>query len=140
MGRRRGRDGAKEAYWREQVARQAESGRSVRGYCLAAGVSESRFHWWRRELRRRDGTSPRGEAKARAPMAQAALAAPIRLAEVVVGPGSSAAPVEGLGSEGAWSGVEVRLDRGVALRLAVGFDEGTLRRALAALRAGARGC
>ncbi|MCX7010999.1 MAG: hypothetical protein NTW86_00245 [Candidatus Sumerlaeota bacterium] len=123
MGRGRERDESKESYWREQVTRQAASGESARGYCTAAGLSESRFHWWRREIRARDegrlGPSER-------------VSAPIRLAEVIVA--SAAAPV------GPWSGVEVALpDTGLAVRLAVGFDEGTLRRALAAL-SGESGC
>lgn len=49
------RDPKKEASWRRQVRRQARSGMTVRGWCLDQQVSEATFHWWRRELARRDG-------------------------------------------------------------------------------------
>ena len=124
MGHGRERDESKELYWREQVARQAASGRSVRGYCAGAGLSESRFHWWRRELREREEGRLGSSRKA---------SAPIRLAEVIVDRAAAATPA------GPWSGVELALESGWAVRLAVGFDAGTLRRALAALGGGG-GC
>jgi hypothetical protein len=34
---------------------QGESGLSVRAYCRGRGIGEQGFHWWRRELTRRDG-------------------------------------------------------------------------------------
>ena len=49
------RDPKKEASWRRQIRRQARSGMTVRAWCLDQQVSEARFHWWRRELARRDG-------------------------------------------------------------------------------------
>jgi len=48
------RDLAKEAYWRRMTGRQADSGLSVRGWCHKHGLNEATFHWWRRELGRRD--------------------------------------------------------------------------------------
>ena len=48
------RDPKKEASWRRQIRRQARSGVTVRAWCLAHQVSEATFHWWRRELARRD--------------------------------------------------------------------------------------
>lgn len=54
--RKRRRDLQKEAVWRGRVADQSESGMSVRGYCRSHDLSEPCFHWWKRELRRRDDT------------------------------------------------------------------------------------
>lgn len=46
--------GSRESFWRAHVARWQGSGESIRGYCRARGISESGFHFWKRELRRRD--------------------------------------------------------------------------------------
>jgi transposase-like protein len=53
--RQRRRDGAKEAYWREQVERQVRSGLSVRAFCRERDLAENSFYAWRRELAVRDG-------------------------------------------------------------------------------------
>jgi transposase len=50
MRKRRERDGQKQSHWLEIVRRQAESGQSVGSYCRQAGIKESAFYWWRREL------------------------------------------------------------------------------------------
>jgi transposase-like protein len=44
----------REAKWRRVVARQAESGMSIRAYCAQHGVKDPVFYWWRAELARRD--------------------------------------------------------------------------------------
>ncbi len=49
-------DPEKERYWRGLVQGQGGSGQSVREYCRQAGVKESAFYWWRRELARRSET------------------------------------------------------------------------------------
>ena len=54
MAKRRARDLAKEAAWRRRLARHANSGQTVRAWCRRHGVKEASFHWWRRELARRD--------------------------------------------------------------------------------------
>lgn len=54
MAKRRARDLAKEATWRRRVDRQAASGQSVRAWCRRHRVKETAFHWWRRELARRN--------------------------------------------------------------------------------------
>ena len=43
-----------EARWRGLVARQPQSGLSVRGFCQRERVTESAYYAWRRELRLRD--------------------------------------------------------------------------------------
>ena len=53
-------DPEKERYWRELVRRQQRSGQSVREYCRGAGVKESAFYWWRRELAGRSMSSGSG--------------------------------------------------------------------------------
>ena len=59
----RNRSAAKEAYWREVVGKQRQSGKSVRAFCAEAGVSEPSFYAWRRELRRRDAGPIEAEIK-----------------------------------------------------------------------------
>ena len=55
MAKSRARDLAKEAAWRRRLAWQADSGQSIRAWCRRHRVKEAAFHWWRRELARRDG-------------------------------------------------------------------------------------
>ena len=44
----------KEAYWRDIVKRQADSGLSVRRFCAEQDISEASFYGWRKKLARRD--------------------------------------------------------------------------------------
>lgn len=46
-------DRAKERLWRDRVKRQQQSGLSILAFCAEQSISEASFHWWRRELRRR---------------------------------------------------------------------------------------
>jgi hypothetical protein len=41
----------REAYWRGVVAGCEASGKSIAGYCRDEGLSVSKYHWWRRELK-----------------------------------------------------------------------------------------
>ena len=43
------------AAWRERIEKQTGSGQSVRAWCLANGLHEHAFYWWRSRL----GLSPR---------------------------------------------------------------------------------
>ena len=47
----------REACWRERIAACASSGLPITRYCRAAGISVAGYHWWRRELKRRDSMS-----------------------------------------------------------------------------------
>jgi len=70
MAKSKARDLAKEAAWRRRLDRHADSGQSVRAWCRRHGVKETAFHWWRRELARRDAERPpsvRRDAEARGP-------------------------------------------------------------------------
>lgn len=49
---------AREGLWRERIASCEGSGKSITQWCRDAGVSMCQYHWWKRELKRRDG--PRG--------------------------------------------------------------------------------
>lgn len=54
MAKSRARDLTKEAVWRRRLDRHADSGQTVRAWCRRHGVKEAVFHWWRRELARRN--------------------------------------------------------------------------------------
>lgn len=58
------RDGAKEQYWREMLARQAASGLSVREFCSQQGLKENSLYAWRQAIRQRDGTAKRTQKAA----------------------------------------------------------------------------
>lgn len=104
--------GTREAYWRKHVQARERSGRSVREYCRARGVSESGFYFWKRELKRRD---ERAASSGNAPV----------FAEVRV-----AAAQEAL--------IEIAFAGTRRIQVHPGFDEETLARVLAVLeRAGA---
>jgi transposase-like protein len=53
MRKRTEREIQRQRHWQEIVRGQRESGQSVRAYCRQAGMEESAFYWWRRELARR---------------------------------------------------------------------------------------
>jgi len=59
MARTSRRDPRREARWRTLIERQESSGTSIRAFCLGRGITESAFHYWRRELRRRDAERER---------------------------------------------------------------------------------
>lgn len=49
-----GRDPAKERSWRRAINRWGRSDLTIRAFCKQEQRSEWSFHWWRRELARRD--------------------------------------------------------------------------------------
>lgn len=44
----------RESYWRSQIAACGQSGLSIAGYCRRHKVAQWQYHWWKRELKRRD--------------------------------------------------------------------------------------
>ncbi len=48
------RDPKRERFWRRTIQAWARSGDTIRGFCSQRGLSETGFHAWRRELRKRD--------------------------------------------------------------------------------------
>ena len=59
MAKGAARDLTKETFWRRMRDRQAGSPLSIRAWCREHGVNEGTFHWWRRELARRDAEEKR---------------------------------------------------------------------------------
>ena len=96
-------DLGREAHWRAIVARWRRSGRSVREFCQAEGLSEPSFYAWRRKLTRVEPHGP--------------VAAPAFLPVQIVA-NEECRPTTG--------GIEVVLANGRCLRVAPGFDLPTL--------------
>jgi transposase-like protein len=97
---------AKVALWRERIAEQERSGRSVRQFCRDRGFSEHSLYAWRKRLR---------------------SATPVRFA--LVEPAN--VPLE----DSAGPKIELLLAGGERLRIHSGVDAATLRTVLDALRA-----
>jgi len=115
-----GRDLGRERYWRQVLARRESSGATVRAFCRQEGISESSFHYWRREIARRDAETSCDEL----PIANGEPVAeqpPARFVPVSIAP--SAAPIE------------IVLPTDVVLRVPGGCDAATLGVVLAALEA-----
>lgn len=67
MPREGSRDLKKEKFWRRMIGGQSRSGLSIRGWCRRHALQESGFHWWRRELSRRDAAQQRRRPRRRKP-------------------------------------------------------------------------
>ncbi len=65
---RRQRDSKREAFWRRAVRRREKSGLTVVEFCRREDLSPTTYHFWRREIHRRDAesTSPNSDRKAMA--------------------------------------------------------------------------
>lgn len=126
----RGRDLAKEALWRGRMASQRESGLSVRAYCHGEGLSEARFHWWRRELALRDREVASVLERACGRGGEVGEGPQAAFVEVSCGEADpSALPTS--------SPVEVVLRGGRVIRVRDGFSPETVSRLVALLEAGA---
>jgi len=135
----RRRDAGKERQWRGIIRAQGASGQSVREYCRGAGVKESAFYWWRRELGRRSMVE---RAPRRGPEAQASPPRPARKRKT--GPARSSrrtaargeplsfVPIHVLADTTA-AGIEIHFDGGRKVFVRPGFDGQTLREVLAVL-------
>jgi|SRR5215471_3140013 len=51
MARQLNRDPQQEQFWRDTVAAWEKSGKDIRAFCLARGLREGNFYYWRRALR-----------------------------------------------------------------------------------------
>jgi len=120
--------------WQELVRGQQASGQSVRAYCHQAGIEESAFYWWRRELARRSGQrgdSSRPErnasqGKSTRPTARGTSGA---RAEIGFLPVQVAADR----SQKAGGSLELVLGGDRVLRIPPGFDRQTLQEVLTVL-------
>jgi hypothetical protein len=105
------RDPQRERFWRATLQDWSVSHQSIRDFCRARDLAETAFHYWRKELRRRDS-----EVKERVSDPKPAFVA------VTVAPDSSPAPA-----------IEVRCPSGHVVAM-TGCDESILRSLFAALR------
>jgi transposase-like protein len=134
---RRG-DPRRRQFWEGVVRRCQEGGQSVRAFCLAEGLRESAFYFWRRRLaRRRPPSGAAGQPRAGTPtLAQAAPSTKRRsgprhrpasfLPVRVVGP-ASGSPASGRPAATETSrGVEIVLADGHIVRVPTGFERQTL--------------
>ena len=103
----------RESYWRDALARWRHSGRSVKAFCQAEGVSTPAFYAWRRRL---DQSEPRRPAFV-----------PVDVVADVPDP-----PVT--------QGIEVVLANGRYLRVGPGFDPSTLVKLIDLLETGRSPC
>ena len=48
------RDASREAFWRRALKRRVQSGMTISEFCASEGLTASAYHYWRREIERRD--------------------------------------------------------------------------------------
>lgn len=120
------RDLKLEGQWRKALARHERSGLTAREFCRRAGLKESGFHFWKRELARRAAEKPARRSGSRSSVHRNGPARHLpSFVPVSIGPAiTHAAPVE------------VFLPQGVSVRVAAGCDEATLRMVFSALESG----
>lgn len=125
--RMRGRDSAKERFWRDVIGRQRTSGLSIAEFCLRERLSCASFHNWRREIARRSAEVVVGREAANGPLRSASMSTtgdrppvPAFVPVVVRDDASSAV-------------VEVVLPDRTTVRVPSGCDARTLALVLAAL-------
>jgi hypothetical protein len=149
LGRGPRRDPVKERFWRETIRRQKTSGLSIREFCARQSLTESAFHAWRGEIRRREqqcgpGTIPtplmlptkhrRQKSSVRAtPAGRLQETAPVDRPKFLP---VAVTNLGGLGEFGraAAVSIEIVLPSGVVLRVGRDCDRRTLRTVLGALR------
>ncbi|MFN0053769.1 MAG: IS66 family insertion sequence element accessory protein TnpA [Planctomycetales bacterium] len=147
----RGRDGAKDRYWRGVLRRWGRSGLSVREFCDCEAVSEASFYVWRRRLTQCDNSAGKitgsggQSAVERTPavtnvdldgksVVRRAAFLPVHiLPDTAPLVATSSAPV-GSSLEGR---IELQLASGVRLWVPIGCDRQTLADVLAVLEEGA---
>ena len=86
------RDRRLEAQWRRTIREHVRSGMTIRAFCRTNNLPESGFHFWRRELGRRDLELRKADQKQRnRPSSQAAFV-PVRVATHKAEPQTRDAP------------------------------------------------
>jgi len=116
--RQSGRNAEKERKWRRLIAQQRRSGRTVKAFCEARGVSESLFYYWRGQLEGAGGqkseksekSEKSGESRRKRKRAKTGAV----LAPVVIVDG----PEEGAGERATL--IEIVLNRGTTVRVPAG--------------------
>ena len=121
----RPRDLAKEQFWRRIIRRQQQTDVPISAFCQREGLKIANFHWWRRELIRRNQQKtascpgPLTKEPSQPPVAPVFL--PVRVVETELAP-SQPAPL-----------IEIVLHSGLIVRVPSGFDPRTLGEMLAVL-------
>jgi hypothetical protein len=105
----------KQQQWLQRILRWQGSHLSVRDYCDRLQLSEASFYAWKRTLQQRGllADTPRAEAPAKTP-----VFLPVTIPAADMAPGH----------------IDLVLPDGLTVRVAAGFDVGTLRQLLAVLR------
>lgn len=116
--RRRRRDPEKERFWRQAIRRQRQSGLTVSHFCATEGLKVWSFHWWRRELAKRDREKPASKPAAKPKHVPSFV--PVQLV-------SERAEQHNSGT------IEVVLTSGQRVRIPAGFDHQTLASVLGIL-------
>lgn len=112
------RDPEKARFWRQALRRHRKSGLTVSAFCAAEGLKDWSFHWWRRELAKRDREKP--------------VAKPVPVPQDVL----SFVPVQLVperAEQHTSSTIEVVLTSGQRIRVPAGFDPQALDNVLTVL-------
>ena len=117
MAQGKSRNRELEAKWEQALAGQRQSGVTVREFCRVHGLKESAFHYWKRELKRREGGRQSSVGRGKRARQAAPALVPVTLA------GGPPVPIE------------ISLAGGVTLRVASGCPESLLRMVVAILGA-----
>ncbi len=118
------RDRRRERLWRRHLRRQQLSGLTVRDFCSLHGLPESTFHFWRREVVRRDEERQR---------ATSALGASTRERPAPAAPEPDFVPITLAPSSRHHSAIDIRLRGGQRLRVRNGCDRQLLTDVVALL-------
>ena len=111
------RSAEKEAFWRQALVDQQESGLSVRQFCRRKKIAEASFYGWKRELALRDRERSGSEGHPGNASSPEQAFVPLRV---------TPAPL-------LVAGLELLHPSGHVIRIPAGFDDETLRRVLSIL-------
>lgn len=75
----RQRDAKLEKFWRDAIRQREQSGLTIVGFCKQEGLKASAFHYWRREIGRRDQQVMTNGERPDTPHANMASLVPVRL-------------------------------------------------------------
>ena len=129
MSARRGkqRDPLREQFWRRTVADRAQNELTIQAYCRQNHLSPATFHFWQRELARRDAErtpAHTGERSASSTeLARTTAFLPVRVVQDAPAPTSVSAPIE------------IVLQSGPIVRVTHGFSPHALDAVLTVLEA-----
>jgi hypothetical protein len=116
-------DPATELRWRQILKRQRSSGQSIRDFCQRQGLAESSFHFWRREVTRRE--QQRKTPSDRLPASGIGPAfLPVQLLKT---------PTEVPSRDTSVARLEIVLPDGLLVRILQAFEEESTLRALGSL-------